>query len=600
MSKETNEDSSNTEIVHIIPEESTLSTIKTDIQCTISGCHRTFKSMSVLRFHESQFHRHERIRKTMKKDPHIEQRFHCPIKDCIYYFSSYAVSKYFAKLQYLKQHYLKVHGECSFPCDRCHKSFSTKSYLRAHQMYCDLDIVCSCEQKFVSITGLQTHVKRTRHKAEVLDVYASRIEEKKVRKLETSKLGQVLENSKIQSNSGGERGSCSRNIPILPTPQPGHLMAAMALSELAYAELKRVPRVDVGVQTEAPASRRLSRKCLSPIRSREAQNLKRKQTTEMETQTQLTNLKSKVRKRGGGRRISKCNIATDTGAFVLRNDESLPEFNPQIDHPSENQSLKCDIGLECNYNIFNSKDCIELCGNMNEKELEQNFNSSSTQTSSVGLGVFVPEESCLSYELFRGESRSKECQDQSLQTSFTILENSNEFQNCQSFNNVTSEADSSNKSQQNDSIVVNKDDDFDSSILDDDNLVSISPSGRLSPLLSHIRPPSLSAQNRSSSIETQTDCDVFLSNHTQPLDEDGYDIILTSSETQTCENFSDIEPFLCSTIHTQTVDEHHSSSELFPELGSFTSDMQTQTRIDDLPGLVTTHTQTSIFGLSGL
>ncbi|RXG55808.1 ATM interactor [Armadillidium vulgare] len=522
MSKETNEDSSNTEIVHIIPEESTLSTIKTDIQCTISGCHRTFKSMSVLRFHESQFHRHERIRKTMKKDPHIEQRFHCPIKDCIYYFSSYTVSKYFAKLQYLKQHYLKVHGECSFPCDRCHKSFSTKSYLRAHQMYCDLDIVCSCEQKFVSITGLQTHVKRTRHKAEVLDVYASRIEEKKVRKLETSKLGQVLEN--------------------------------------------RVPRVDVGVQTEAPASRRLSRKCLSPIRSREAQNLKRKQTTEMETQTQLTNLKSKVRKRGGGRRISKCNIATDTGALVLRNDESLPEFNPQIDHPSENPALKCDIGLECNYNIFNSKDCIELCGNMNEKELEQNFNSSSTQTSSVGIGVFVPEESCLSYELFRGESRSKECQDQSLQTSFTILENSNEFQNCQSFNNVTSEADCSDKSQQNDSIVVNKDDDFDSSILDDDNLVSISPSGRLSPLLSHIRPPSLSAQNRSSSIETQTDCDVFLSNHTQPLDEDGYDIILTSSETQTCENFSDIEPFLCSTIHTQTVDEHHSSSELFPEL----------------------------------
>lgn len=54
MSKDINEASPSTEIIRVIPEESSLSTIKTDIQCTISGCHKTFKSMSVLRFHESQ------------------------------------------------------------------------------------------------------------------------------------------------------------------------------------------------------------------------------------------------------------------------------------------------------------------------------------------------------------------------------------------------------------------------------------------------------------------------------------------------------------------------------------------------------------------
>lgn len=141
------------------------------------------------------------------------------------------------------------------------------------------------------------------------------------------------------------------------------------------------------------------------------------------------------------------------------------------------------------------------------------------------------------------------------------------------------------------------------------------------------RPPSL-GHIRSSSIETQTDHDVLLSkNADTPDDVDG--IILTNtetqtdpsnllipnaghsyqnagasegchihegdslwctSETQTYEDFSDIEQFMRSTIHTQTPDNSH--SELFPEL-SFTH-TQTQTSLDDPPSLVTTHTQTPI------
>ena len=68
----------------------------------------------------------------------------------------------------------------------------------------------------------------------------------------------------------------------------------------------------------------------------------------------------------------------------------------------------------------------------------------------------------------------------------------------------------------------------------------------------------------------------------------GSDSIWCTSETQTYEDFSDIEQFMRSTIHTQTPD--HSHSELFPEL-SFTH-TQTQTSLDDPPALVTTHTQT--------
>lgn len=142
------------------------------------------------------------------------------------------------------------------------------------------------------------------------------------------------------------------------------------------------------------------------------------------------------------------------------------------------------------------------------------------------------------------------------------------------------------------------------------------------------RPPSL-GHIRSSSIETQTDHDVLLSKNADNTPDDVDGIILTNtetqtdpsnllnpdvshsystsgdsegchihesdslwctSETQTYEDFSDIEQFMRSTIHTQTPDNSH--SELFPEL-SFTH-TQTQTSLDDPPSLVTTHTQTPL------
>ena len=59
-----------------------------------------------------------------------------------------------------------------------------------------------------------------------------------------------------------------------------------------------------------------------------------------------------------------------------------------------------------------------------------------------------------------------------------------------------------------------------------------------------------------------------------------------TSETQTCEEFSDIEQFLCSITRSQD----QMRRELFPELGF--ADMHTQTGLEDLPYLVHSHTQT--------
>ncbi|KAF2361364.1 Zinc finger C2H2-type [Trinorchestia longiramus] len=104
-----------------------------------------------------------------------------------------------------------------------------------------------------------------------------------------------------------------------------------------------------------------------------------------------------------------------------------------------------------------------------------------------------------------------------------------------------------------------------------------------------------------SNIETQTEHDILLGLSTSPsnqyhdsceneLEKFGDEDTSTwcSIETQTCEDFSAIEQFLCSTTQTQTSDQVR--RELFPELSI--SHSQTQTMIDDLPSLVHSHTQT--------
>ena len=98
---------------------------------------------------------------------------------------------------------------------------------------------------------------------------------------------------------------------------------------------------------------------------------------------------------------------------------------------------------------------------------------------------------------------------------------------------------------------------------------------------------------RSSSIETQTEHDVLLSGNILPASSSSctgssVESAWCNIETQTCEDFSEIEKYLCSTIQTQTPDQLR--GELFPELSL--ADTETQTASEDSPYLVHTHTQT--------
>lgn len=384
----------------------------------------------------------------------------------------------------------------------------------------------------------------------------------------------------------------------------------MSLEELLF--WLRVPTVEVGVQTDSPsAPRRLSRKASSPIRSRDPPCLKRKQTTEIETQTRLTNLKVKMRKKGTPKKVSSRSMGTDLQGLA----------SPQAGSPSAQEPLGLVESKEHEFVVAGQTYMVYKGALETSKEdlvcdpVEDQFNSSATQTFPISSGGV---EYHLPYEFYQPEARDDSGsfpprqEDHFARREISIQ--ADEDGGC--YGKVIGLGEDGEPSQRY------------GLLYEDEPLVSLSPSGRLTPTTSMLsrRPPSLaSSQIRSSSIETQTDHDVFLSTHVlqetpgeSMVDED---IILTStetqtdreaglggassppfwctSETQTCEDFSDIEPFLCSTIHTQTMacGDLHSSSELFPELGHFTADTQTQTGMDEAPSFVTTHTQTSILGV---
>lgn len=61
------------------------------------------------------------------------------------------------------QHYLKVHAEKNYVCDRCGKSFSTESAKKGHIRVCGVEFTCSCSKTYITYEALLTHAKRSLH-----------------------------------------------------------------------------------------------------------------------------------------------------------------------------------------------------------------------------------------------------------------------------------------------------------------------------------------------------------------------------------------------------------------------------------------------------
>lgn len=66
--------------------------------------------------------------------------------------------------QMLLQHYLKVHAERRFTCNRCDAAFIRECDLKQHQQRCGVLYRCgTCTVSYTTKEALHTHCKRQHH-----------------------------------------------------------------------------------------------------------------------------------------------------------------------------------------------------------------------------------------------------------------------------------------------------------------------------------------------------------------------------------------------------------------------------------------------------
>lgn len=153
--------------IEITPPEREILTTNTFYNCTQNDCKSTFKNSSNLKLHLVKHHEIGNLLESNSQSKH----FHCPQKNCSYYSGNSKTLngkgvKYFSTLKYLRQHYMKVHAEKCFQCQKCNKAFSQKTYLTAHEKLCGISWICSdCGWKYNSKEALLTHCKRKTHNA---------------------------------------------------------------------------------------------------------------------------------------------------------------------------------------------------------------------------------------------------------------------------------------------------------------------------------------------------------------------------------------------------------------------------------------------------
>ncbi|EFN62565.1 Zinc finger protein JACKDAW [Camponotus floridanus] len=138
----------------VCPSPEELSVITNNVRC--EQCSLVFANMSRYRMHDLKVHQRKKLDKIAKENV----RYHCPVQSCVYAINS---QRYFSSMKYLKQHYLKVHAEKNYVCDRCGKSFSTESTKEGHTRVCGIEFKCSCSKIYTTYEALLTHAKRSSH-----------------------------------------------------------------------------------------------------------------------------------------------------------------------------------------------------------------------------------------------------------------------------------------------------------------------------------------------------------------------------------------------------------------------------------------------------
>ncbi|KAM0726768.1 ATM interactor [Formica fusca] len=318
-----------------LPEE--LSVITNNVRC--EQCNLIFANVSRYRLHDLKVHQRKKLDKVAKENV----RYHCPVQSCVYAVNS---QRYFSSMKYLKQHYLKVHAEKNYACDRCGKSFSIESAREGHTRVCGIEFKCSCSKIYTTYEALLTHAKRSSHT--ITEKYKNSL------KHSNSKTIQIVLPSRI----------ISKPVAILPSPDK---------SEREGRNISTTGKStsDISVQTD---DYKRSRKLSSPSKLNNNNshcNTKRR----ISKQTQTTSL---TKEKNFGK-----SMETQTTQESQANRESSKMYNlgkkyrRALSKQSEHVLLKEDLNLGDNFasaNLFSP-----LCHDVGLQDFWEK-NTSGTQT----------------------------------------------------------------------------------------------------------------------------------------------------------------------------------------------------------------------------
>ncbi|XP_018022132.1 uncharacterized protein LOC108678271 [Hyalella azteca] len=459
-----------------------------------------------------------------------------------------------------------------------------------------------------------------------------------------------------------------------------HLLAAIALSELAASAIKRVPGVNVSTQTESGRGAVVGRQNRRPsgavarrraLRSRQTAQTQTRLTTKasrskMRPHLPVANLRRRNHKRLGDDYLTtttllhaekSSNLGTTASTLkppipaiftsLVSDVNKLPDCSEKVNSYSKETFVcpeKSNSNVSSNYFVIEKLDALTSAKNeygpvsaelpLVTDKRAGTYSSCSSQTeacATVGMGTRASLCEGITLTLI-DKYGSQNYQDQSNRPAHSKHSTEEKSDTESSWRSQLSSdycssdaADSTGSTTREgnrgallqDAIVQNDDSnlspenfkytggylvgDKDEVLLEDHNFGDINYGEVLKQSSCLDQNDTCPSSARISHIETQTEHDILLglsATSASPYHEcnehefehlgDESSSAWCSIETQTYEDFSAIEQYLCSTTQTQTSDEVR--RELFPELNICHS--QTQTVLDDLPSLVHSHTQT--------
>lgn len=139
----------------VYPSAQKLKTITTTLYCPEEGCSSIFSSGSNLNLHLVKTHK----KQNLKRADNFIRQYYCPETKCVY-----NEKLFFKTMKLLKQHYLKVHAEKKYICEKCQRGFPTTSAQKSHTDYCGVVFKCTdCSVAYPCYETLKTHCRRKKH-----------------------------------------------------------------------------------------------------------------------------------------------------------------------------------------------------------------------------------------------------------------------------------------------------------------------------------------------------------------------------------------------------------------------------------------------------